>query len=77
MSKIQGEGDYISGRKPQEAQHRFAQDGPVGEAARAAAKGRTKTGARHEEAKRERSLDETLDDSFPASDPAPTSPGSD
>jgi hypothetical protein len=95
MSKIQGEGDYISGQKYQEAQHRFAQEGPVEAAAReaadalsgpeakeleaarrATAKGHAMT-AGHEVAKRERSLDETLDDSFPASDPAPTSPGSD
>jgi hypothetical protein len=77
MSKIQGEGDDLSGRKYQEAQHRFAHEGPVEEAARAAAKGQTKTGAGHEAAKQERRRDKTLDDSFPASDPAPASPGAD
>ncbi len=37
MPKIQGEGDYISGRKFQEAQHGFAEHGPVEQAARDAA----------------------------------------
>lgn len=35
-SKIQGEGDYISGKKYQEMQHEFAQNGPVEEKAREA-----------------------------------------
>jgi hypothetical protein len=33
---IQGEGDYISARKYQEAQHKFAEDGPVEEKAKEA-----------------------------------------
>jgi hypothetical protein len=37
MSKIQGEGDYISGRAFQDAQHRFAEHGPVEQAAHDAA----------------------------------------
>ena len=36
-SKIQGEGDYISGKKFQEMQHEFAETGPVEEKAREAA----------------------------------------
>ena len=36
-SKIQGEGDYISGKKYQEMQHEFAEQGPVEEKAREAA----------------------------------------
>jgi hypothetical protein len=35
-NKIQGEGDYISGKKYQEMQHEFAQTGPVEEKAREA-----------------------------------------
>jgi hypothetical protein len=35
-NKIQGEGDYISGRKYQEAQHKFAEKGPVEQKAREA-----------------------------------------
>ena len=35
-NKIQGEGDYISGKKYQEMQHEFAKDGPVEEKAREA-----------------------------------------
>jgi len=35
-SKIQGEGDYISGKKYQEMQHEFAKTGPVEEKAREA-----------------------------------------
>jgi hypothetical protein len=35
-NKIQGEGDYISGKKYQEMQHEFAQNGPVEEKAREA-----------------------------------------
>ncbi len=34
--KIQGEGDYISGKKYQEMQHEFAEKGPVAEKAREA-----------------------------------------
>ena len=34
--KIQGEGDYISGKKYQEMQHEFAENGPVAEKAREA-----------------------------------------
>ena len=34
--KIQGEGDYISGKKYQEMQHEFAEKGPVQEKAREA-----------------------------------------
>ena len=33
---VQGEGDYISARKYQEAQHKFAKDGPVKEKAKEA-----------------------------------------
>ena len=33
---IQGEGDYISARKYQEAQHKFAKDGPVAQKAKEA-----------------------------------------
>ena len=36
-SKIQGEGDYISGKTYQEMQHAFAEKGPVDEKAREAA----------------------------------------
>jgi hypothetical protein len=35
-NKIQGEGDYISGRRYQEAQHEYAKNGPVEEKAREA-----------------------------------------
>ncbi|WP_293898127.1 hypothetical protein [Phenylobacterium sp.] len=35
-NKIQGEGDYISGKKYQEAQHEFAEKGPVEQKAREA-----------------------------------------
>jgi hypothetical protein len=35
-NKIQGEGDYISGKKYQEMQHEFAEKGPVKEKAREA-----------------------------------------
>ena len=35
-NKIQGEGDYISGKKYQEMQHEFAKNGPVEEKAREA-----------------------------------------
>ena len=35
-NKIQGEGDYVSGRKYQEAQHEFAKRGPVEQKAREA-----------------------------------------
>ena len=35
-NKIQGEGDYISGKKYQEMQHEFAEKGPVAEKAREA-----------------------------------------
>jgi hypothetical protein len=35
-NKIQGEGDYISGKKYQEMQHDFAEKGPVAEKAREA-----------------------------------------
>ena len=35
-NKIQGEGDYISGKKYQEMQHEFAKEGPVEEKAREA-----------------------------------------
>jgi len=35
-SKIQGEGDYISGKKYQEMQHKFAKEGPVEQKAREA-----------------------------------------
>jgi hypothetical protein len=35
-NKIQGEGDYISGKKYQEMQHEFAKTGPVAEKAREA-----------------------------------------
>lgn len=96
MSKIQGEGDYISGRKYQEAQHRFAEEGPVEEAGReaadaldgpegeelekarrASAKGQAaKTTSPRSFAHQERKLDESLDQTFPASDPLPASPGS-
>ncbi|MBL8553773.1 MAG: hypothetical protein JNL41_05805 [Phenylobacterium sp.] len=34
--KIQGEGDYISGKKYQDMQHEFAQTGPVEQKAREA-----------------------------------------
>lgn len=34
--KIQGEGDYVSGKKFQDMQHRFAHEGPVEEKAREA-----------------------------------------
>ena len=68
MANIQGEGDSIAGRKYQEAQHRFAKEGPVGEAGREAA-------AKREAAHRDRKLDESLEQTYPASDPAPTSPG--
>jgi hypothetical protein len=34
--KIQGEGDYVSGRKYQDMQHEFAKNGPVEEKAREA-----------------------------------------
>ena len=35
-NKIQGEGDYISGKKYQEMQHEFAEKGPVKQKAREA-----------------------------------------
>ena len=35
-NKIQGEGDYVSGKKYQEMQHDFAKNGPVEEKAREA-----------------------------------------
>jgi hypothetical protein len=96
MTKIQGEGDYISGRKFQEAQHRFAEEGAVEEAGREAAdaldgpeaeqlekarqdaaKGHaTKSVSKRSFAHQDRKLDESLDQTFPASDPSPTSPGS-
>jgi hypothetical protein len=93
MPKVQGEGDYVSGRKYQQAQHRFAKDGPVDEAAREAAdavvgpEAEELEAARRATAKgrtkaenvrhRERNLDEGLDETFPASDPVSISPGSD
>ena len=99
MSKIQGEGegDYVSGKKFQETQRRFAQQGPADEAGRAAAdalagpeadeleKARRDSakGPAHEAeavrhtAHRDRKLDESLEQTYPASDPAPVTPGSD
>jgi hypothetical protein len=35
-NKIQGEGDYVSGKKYQEMQHEFAKTGPVEQKAREA-----------------------------------------
>ena len=35
-NKIQGEGDYVSGKKYQEMQHEFAEKGPVEQKAREA-----------------------------------------
>ncbi|MBL8771900.1 MAG: hypothetical protein JNK30_11010 [Phenylobacterium sp.] len=35
-NKIQGEGDYVSGKKYQDMQHDFAENGPVEEKAREA-----------------------------------------
>jgi hypothetical protein len=35
-NKIQGEGDYVSGKKYQEMQHQFAEKGPVEQKAREA-----------------------------------------
>jgi hypothetical protein len=35
-NKIQGEGDYVSGKKYQDMQHEFARKGPVEEKAREA-----------------------------------------
>ncbi|MDZ4375176.1 MAG: hypothetical protein U1C74_27650 [Phenylobacterium sp.] len=35
-SKIQGEGDYVSAKRYQKAQHEFAENGPVEEKAREA-----------------------------------------
>ena len=35
-NKIQGEGDYVSAKKYQDAQHKFAKDGPVAEKAKEA-----------------------------------------
>lgn len=93
QSKAAGEGDYASARKFQEAEHKFAQEGPVEQAAREAAdalegseaqdledarrssaKGRSVSARQADQ--RERGLDDSLDDSFPASDPLPASPGS-
>ena len=97
MANIQGEGDYVAGRKYQEAQHKFAKEGPVGEAGReaadaldgpegaeleqarrASAKGPAhEATAKREAAHRDHKLDESLEQTYPASDPAPTSPGAD
>jgi hypothetical protein len=67
MPKIQGEGDDVSGRKHQEADRRLAKEGPV-----------DKTGCKAEDVRRrERNLDEGLDETFPASDPVSISPGCD
>jgi hypothetical protein len=97
MSKIQGEGDYVSGKTYQDAQHRFAQEGPVEQAAReaaealtgseakaleaarrASAEGKTgKAGTKAQIARRERNLDEGLDETYPASDPVSIHPGAD
>ena len=97
MSKIQGEGDDVSGKKYQDAQHRFAQEGPVEQAAReaadaltgpeakdleaarrASAEGKTaKARTKAHIARRERNLDEGLDETYPASDPVSIHPGSD
>jgi hypothetical protein len=66
MPKIQGENDPAPGRKHQEARHRFAKEGPG------------MTGRKAEDVRRrERNLDEGLDETFPASDPVSISPGSD
>jgi len=93
QSKVQGEGDYVSGRKFQEAEHKYAKEGPVEQAGREAAEAldgpeaQDLEDARRASAKgqsvparhvvhREHRLDDALDDSFPASDPVPASPGS-
>lgn len=97
MANIQGEGDYVAGRKYQEAQHKFAKEGRVEEAGREAAgaldgsegaelerarrtsaKGPAhEAAAKREAAHRDHKLDESLEQTYPASDPAPTSPGAD
>ena len=53
-SKIQGEGDYVSGKKYQDMQHDFARKGPVEEKAREAEEGLDgPEGAELERARRE------------------------
>jgi hypothetical protein len=87
-SKIQGEGDYVSGREFQDAEREFVREGRVEQAAREAAdalsgpeaedlEAARRATARGHAAHRERKLDQTLDDTFPASDPLPTTPGAD
>jgi hypothetical protein len=95
MTKIQGEGDYVSGRRFQEEERRFAQSGRVEAGAREAADALGGPEAEELEAARrqaaegdpkapktrqpragERAIDESLEHSFPASDPAPASRGS-
>jgi hypothetical protein len=63
---VQGEGDYISGRKFQEEQRSFVERGLV-EQGHAADE--------RELAHHDRRLDAALEDTFPASDPVSISPG--
>ena len=93
---VQGEGDYVAGRRFQDAEQRFVEtapveekareaaealDGPEGEALEAArqasAKGHS-LGTHHaKKAKADKVLDDSLEDTFPASDPVSASPGAD
>jgi hypothetical protein len=80
MSKPQGEGEPVSGKKTQDAWRRYAKDGPVKQAGReaGAAEGRTdKAEAKRRIIRRERNLDEGLEETYPASDPVSVHPGSD
>jgi len=100
---IQGEGDYVAGRRFQEAEQAFVKQGRTAEKAREAAdalKGpegddleasrriaaagdiraadrRRPRGAKAKAAETDRRVDEDLKETFPASDPAPASPGPD
>jgi hypothetical protein len=58
--KIQGEGDYVSGKKYQKMQHDFAEKGPVEEKAREAEEALDgPEGAELEQARRETGRGET------------------
>jgi hypothetical protein len=79
MSKIQGEGDYVCGRKAREAAD--APSGPetrdLEDARKRTARDPVRSSPLEVINRRERKLDESLEQTFPASDPAAISPGAD
>ena len=91
--KVQGEGDYISGKTFQDEERSFAQSGKVEQKAREAEQALDgPEGAELEAARKasaeghavkkpdphtEENLDHGLEETFPASDPVSISPGAD